>query len=225
MSGELSRASTTERVADVLRDRIAIGEVEPGARLIELEIARELGVSRSPVREALLRLSEEGLVEMVPYRGAIVVPLRRKRLQDLLDVRLALERFAIVRLCQASAPDAIEALRSHVERIAAALQRGDARAAVAADLAMHRALVALTDNAVLLRSFDGLLNQFRLYIRVTSKHYRRAEDLADEHRGLLAAIRDGNAVRAQEILDAHIRHGLDEALVALPPENLSSASD
>lgn len=218
MSEPLSRASTAMRVAEVLRERIVAGEVAPGERLVELEISRELGVSRSPIREALLRLAEEGLVTIVPYRGALVASLSRQRLQDLLEVRLALERYALSRLIARADEAAHATLLAHVETIERAVRARNARAAVDADMETHRAMIALAGNDVLLRSYDALLNQFRTYIRITSGHYERAEDLADEHRALLAALRERDATYAQAILDAHITHGLEEALDAAAPE-------
>ena len=95
-----ARSSTTDRVAESLRGRIADGDLAPGQRIIELDVSHDLGVSRSPIREALLRLVEEGLVTILPYRGAIVSPLRRERLVELLEFRLVMERFAIERMIE-----------------------------------------------------------------------------------------------------------------------------
>ncbi len=223
----LSRASTAERAADMLRARIASGALAPGERLVELEISRELGVSRSPIREALLRLSEEGLVKLLPYRGAIVAPLHRERLLELLEFRLALERFAIEKLIQGGDAGALASLRGHVIEISDAIRSGDMRGAVDADMRTHRAIVDFAGNALLSRAYEGLLNQFQLYIRLTSSHYERVEDLADEHVSLLDAIERGDLVMARRVLDAHILHGLDEALEEAPVDRPSepTASD
>ena len=110
----MERISTAARVADLLRERISAGEIEPGSRIVELDVARELAVSRSPIREALLKLSEEGLVQILPYRGAIVVALRREQIKELLEFRLALERFALERLLESRDAAALAMLREHV---------------------------------------------------------------------------------------------------------------
>ena len=121
MEQTFERASTAVRVAALLRERIAKRELAPGSRLVELDISRELGVSRSPVREALLRLAEEGLVEILPYRGAVVVPLDKARLAELLEFRLALEHFALERLVSSRDRDRIARLREHVGAMRAAI--------------------------------------------------------------------------------------------------------
>ncbi len=203
----LERSSTATRVAGVLRERIAKGELAPGSRVVELEISRELGVSRSPVREALLKLAEEGLVAIVPYRGAIVAPLQRERLAELLEFRLALEHFALDRLVQRDDTSTLDALRRNVVAIRAATRKGDRQRAVDEDLAAHRTMVAASGNALLQRAYEGVLAQIRLYIDVTTARYARPEDLADEHDALLRAIELRDASAARELLDAHIMHG------------------
>jgi len=207
--GRFSRASTATRVANVLRERIANGELAPGSRVVELEVSKELGVSRSPVREALLKLTEEGLVTTLPYRGAIVAPLQRERLTELLEFRLALEHFALDRLVQRAVARDLGVLRGHVAAMREALRAGDRQRAIDEDLAMHRAIVAMAGNALLERAYDGALAQIRLYIDVTSARYERAEDLAGEHDALLAAIERRDAEASRALLDAHITHGFD----------------
>lgn len=207
----LDRAPAATRIADVLRERIAAGLAAPGSRIVELEVARELGVSRSPVREALLRLSEEGLVAILPYRGAIVVPLQRRRLVELTEFRLALERFALERLVERGDKRALVRLRAHVAAIRRAVESGDRRHIADEDLAMHRTLVASAENALLERAYEGLLAQIRLYIGVTSARYERAEELAEEHEAILAEVERRDAPAARALLDAHVLHGFDES--------------
>ena len=213
----LERAPAATRVADLLRERIATGASAPGSRIVELDVARELGVSRSPVREALLRLSEEGLVAILPYRGAIVVPLQQRRFVELTEFRLALEHFALERLIEHGDERTIARLDAHAAAIRRALRTGNRERIVNEDLAMHRALVATAGNALLERAYDGLLAQIRLYIGVTSARYERAEELAEEHDALLAAVRRRDASAARARLDAHVRHGFDEPRAGSPP--------
>ncbi|HEY1653985.1 MAG TPA: GntR family transcriptional regulator [Candidatus Tumulicola sp.] len=212
IAAPLERESTATRVAAVLRDRIVEGTLAPGSRIVELEVSRELGVSRSPVREALLKLAEEGLAAIVPYRGAIVSPLRRERFVELTEFRIALERFALDRLTERADAGSLDALRARVAAMRRALHAGNRRSAVDEDLALHRAIVAMAGNALLERAYDGLLAQIRLYIHVTSARYQRSEELAEEHEALLAAIAARDFPRARAVLDAHILHGFSEAV-------------
>ena len=210
-AGALERPSTAARVAELLRERIAGGIAAPGSRIVELEVARELGISRSPVREALLQLSHEGLVAILPYRGdrshrAAAAAFRRTD-----GIRLALERFALERLIERNDSAAIAALRAHVAALRRALRTRDRERIVGADLDMHRALVASAGNAMLERAYEGLLAQIRLYIGVTTARYERAEELAEEHDAMLDAANRGDSASARALLDAHVRHGYDEA--------------
>jgi DNA-binding GntR family transcriptional regulator len=214
----MERVSTAARVADLLRRRISSGEIEPGSRIVELDVAREFSVSRSPIREALLKLSEEGLVQILPYRGAIVVALRREQINELLEFRLALERFALERLLAGRDRKALDMLKEHVVEISDAIAAKDFKRAVEADLETHRAIVALAGNQLLAQAYDGLLTRIRIYIRITSAYYERVEDLADEHVALLDAVERGDAGLAQRILDAHILHGFSEALDHAPAD-------
>lgn len=209
-SAPFERASTAARVAALLRDRIGSGAIAPGTRVIELEVARELGVSRSPVREALLKLAEEGLVAILPYRGAIVTPLRDERLAELMEFRLVLERFALDRLLERVSKAAVARLRARLTAMRRALRAGDRRRAIDEDLALHRAIVAMAGNALLERAYESLLAQIRLYIDATSARYDRFDELADEHASLIAAIERRAFPEARALLDAHILHGFRE---------------
>jgi len=210
MEKTFERASTAVRVASVLRERIARGELRPGSRLIELDISRELGVSRSPVREALLRLAEEGLVEILPYRGAMVVPLDKTRLAELLEFRLALEHFALERLVEKNDRAEIARLRELLNTLRAAIAQGDRQATIDADLAMHREMIAMAGNALVERSFESIIVQIRLYIDVTSARYERADDLATEHEAFFTAVERGEFLMSRKLLDAHIMHGFED---------------
>lgn len=210
MEKTFERASTAVRVASVLRERIAKGELQPGSRLIELDISHELGVSRSPVREALLRLADEGLVEILPYRGAMVVTLDNARLTELLQFRLALEHFALERLVEKGDRAEIARLRERVKELRAAIKRGDRQSTIDADLAMHREMIAMAGNRLVERAYESLLVQIRLYIDVTSAQYERAEDLATEHEAFFDAVERGEFLMSRKLLDAHIMHGFED---------------
>jgi DNA-binding GntR family transcriptional regulator len=168
------------------------------------------------VREALLRLAEEGLVEISPYRGAVVVELQRERFVELMEFRLALEHFALERLIERYDAPVMRELRSHLNMMRVAFAGRDRRAAVDQDLAMHRAIVASAGNALLERSYESLLARIRLYIDVTSARYGRAEELVEEHEALLVAIERRDGATARRLLDEHVTHGLDELQVTRP---------
>lgn len=211
----VNRSSTSDLVADYLRKRIENGPLRPGKRITEPEIAEALGVSRSPVREALLQLSKEGLVTIVPYRGAIVSKLQRDRFNELFHFRLNLEEFAIARVVELASNAQIENLRTYVERIRKAAAAGDSVRCVDADLRLHEYLVSLSRNSFLRRTYGEMLSLMRLYIRLTATHYENLSTMADDHEALIQALFERDVRRARKLLRDHIEYGFQAALTKL----------
>ena len=214
----LERASTAARTAGFLRARIADGTLKPGQRISELALSAQLRISRSPIREALSQLSLEGLVESVPYKGSYVKALDARRLQNLVELRIALEDFAVRRVVERAAPDAIDNLSVLIDAVRVHANAGDFDGAVEADLRVHEYLIGLVGNALLTQTYSSMLNELRLYIGITSRHYTRFGDLATEHAALLSAIRKHRADEAARLLTQHITHGLKAALEQLDME-------
>jgi len=208
----LDRTSTAGKVAEYLRKRIATGRLQPGDRIPELGVCAALSVSRSPVREALMHLAQEGLVTIVPYKGALVSPLERKRFEDLLHFRVALEEFAVTRAIELAEDSEIARLAIHIGKIRAAAASKDLAGAIEADLASHEFLVSLARNELLARAYGEMLNQLRLYLRLTITHYEHMEELADEHEMLLEAMNARRKASARRLIRAHIEHGFDAAV-------------
>ena len=209
---QIDRSSTAKRVASYLRAQIAQGKIEPGVRLSELALSAELGVSRSPIREALALLAGEGLVRVVPYKGTFVTALSKDRLQDLLDFRLALEQFAVRRAIERATPQDFDHFETLIGGIATQAERRNFHGAVDADLAAHEYLVEIAGSAHLAQAYRAMLGELRLYIAQTSRHYERPGDLATEHAVLLAAMRNRNTDEAISLIAAHISHGFNRAL-------------
>ncbi len=209
---QMDRASTARRVAELLRRRIADGKIEPGERLNELALSGELGVSRSPIREALALLAGEGLVRVVPYKGTFVTALSNERLKDLLDFRLALEEFAVRRAVERAQPKDWDHLESLIAEIAAQADMRNLSGAVDADLRVHQYLIELAGSPLLSRTYGAMLGEMRLYIAQTVRHYQGPIELATEHRAFLEAARRRDVAGATALIAAHISHGFSSAL-------------
>jgi len=207
--------STANRVAEHLRRRIADGVLKPGERIIELEIAAALEVSRSPIREALLVLSQEGLVTLLPYRGAIVSKLTKARFEQLLRFRLMLEDFSVVCAVNNAADNDIRAFREHIALIRQAAQTGNFLECVEADLRAHSYLIGLSGNAFLERTYTDTISLMRMYIRIAGMYYRHIAELADEHEQLIDALLARDVERARAVMRKHIEHGFEEAHATL----------
>lgn len=141
----LERRSTSERVAEQLREEIFGGRLQPGARLREIAISESLGVSRRTVREALLLLAEQRLVTHERHRGAMVREFTRADIRDLYRARRTLECEG-ARNAPFAGAEARQALDAAFERLVAALRAGDARGTVRSDLEFHGSVVALAES-------------------------------------------------------------------------------
>jgi DNA-binding GntR family transcriptional regulator len=213
---ELGRISTAGKVVEYLRRAIETGALSPGGRITELEISGKLGVSRSPVREALATLAQEGVVTIIPYRGAIVSTVDAGRFAGLAAFRLVLEEFA-VRECIAHASELDYArITNEIEKLRKRARTGNVSATLEADLHVHQTIVSCANNPFLERTYAELLGHFRLYATLmTTADYQNLEDLADEHERWIEAVRRGDAAGALAIVRAHNELGVTEALERL----------
>lgn len=190
-----------EQIAEHIRGDVLAGALEPGQRLREQVLATRYGVSRGPIRDALLQLTQEGVLEAKPNCGVTVSRPPGASLQPLIvDLRRRIEVFAVERACEGLSEAQVAALAGHVSALGAACQAGDVGATVRHDMAFHRVLVEA--------SGEGVVD---LWLPIVSRmllHYTRHEDLMDsyrEHAAILAAIRAGDSEAAVAALDRNIQ--------------------
>ena len=204
----VSVPSRTEAVLDALKHAILTGRLSPGRPLVETELAAQLGVSKTPVREALKTLSGAGLVTMSPYKGASVRTVDDALAHSVYDIRLLLEPEAVRRSAGRG-----EAGRASWQAAEAALDAAD-RASDRADRQQanrefHRALYADCGNELMLSILDGLRDQTALVSTAVWARNATWDREAAEHRAILAAIRAGRAEDAAALLEEHIRAFVD----------------
>jgi DNA-binding GntR family transcriptional regulator len=199
--------SNAERAYQATKDQIVTGRARGGQLLSEVEVATQLGVSRTPVHEAFLRLAAEDLLELLPRRGAIVVPVSPRDAIDLLEMRLALEVAAVRRLCRTPvAVDAVFAeLTDLIEEQRRSAASGDLQLFAAADDAFHRRIVEVSGNAIAQR-FYGVLSdrQRRMMADAVSAASARVTLLIDEHDELASAIAQRDVARFEATLVSHL---------------------
>lgn len=193
--------SSGQRAYRVTKDQILSGEIRGGQLLSEVEVANQLGVSRTPVHEAFLRLAAEDLLEMLPRRGAVVVPVPSREATDLLEMRLALETAAVRRLCRS--PEAVDQLFTELTDLVDQQRRGaaagNAQQFASADDAFHRRIVDVAGNAIAQRFYDSLSDrQRRMMAAVARSDSARLAQIMAEHGDLITAIgaRDVQAFEA-----------------------------
>lgn len=195
-----------ELVARKLREAILSGRFQPGQRLLERELVARMGVSRTPIREALRKLEREGLVSTVPYKGPAVSKFTPQAAREVYEVRAALEGRAAALFARRTDPEAIARMRGHVRDAERALARRQAAGVLAANNAFHDELAAASGN-ILLRSLIANLQDRIVLLRVESLSYpgRRSRSIA-EHKAIVRMIERGNAEGARRLVEQHVMH-------------------
>ncbi|WP_353952295.1 GntR family transcriptional regulator [Knoellia sp. S7-12] len=206
-TGKKHVAVLRDSVQDALRDRVISGQLPPGSRLVERQLAQELDVSRVPVREALRALEREGFVEERPTRGMVVRRLSDDDLETLYQVRSALEEILCRRLVRTLDEQGLDRLQAVVDRTAAAIDSGDSEGAVAANASFHEVLVEEADSRVLASVIEPVAGQIRWLL---SQH-SDVGTMNAEHQVILAALRDRDADRAIEACRHHLISSRAEA--------------
>jgi DNA-binding GntR family transcriptional regulator len=199
----VERTVLREQIKEILLERILRGELEPGERLVETRLARELGTSQAPVREALRDLQLLRLVESEPFRGARVREVDDAQLLPVFPVRAALEDLA-AREAAVRAEGDVRTLEREVAEMRRAAGRGDWRSQISADLAFHRALVELAGNEPLLQSWLVLGIDVSTAFATYWTYWDQA-DLAEFHVPIVDAVRSGDAARAGAEARKHVR--------------------
>ena len=199
--------SRTEAVLDAIKRAILAGELRPGQSLVETELAQLLGVSKTPVREALKTLAGAGLVTMSAYRGATVRAIDPASAAAIYDLRLLLEPEAVRRAVGRGAAEASPVQASWASAHAA-LTASDAATDQAqrslANREFHRALYLACGNSLLVKTLDDLRDQTALVSALSWEQAPSWQQEAAEHQAILAAARRGSATEAAALLRAHI---------------------
>jgi DNA-binding GntR family transcriptional regulator len=190
-----------QSVYEVLVELVVGGALRPGQHLVEAELARQLGVSRQPVREALHRLEAEGWVDLRPSQGAYVHVPTDTEVDQLLDVRELLEGATARLAARAATPEAVTSLRATWQDGIAAVESGDVAATVAANNDFHAAVAAIAGNVVLAELSEIVGRRVRWYYRQVAP--ARGHESWSEHAELVAAIEAGDEDRAAALARVH----------------------
>lgn len=201
-----SAPPASRRVYDHVRRALLDGSLEDGVLLSEGDVAAEVGVSRTPVREAFLQLESEGMLALYPKRGALVVPVTARETRELFAARALVEADALrTVLARPADPALLAELRGVLDDQRRHAGGDDLLAAADADRRLHRAWVAAAGNRVLLRFFDGLRDrQDRVTVAMLRRGGTRPAELRAEHEALVAAVQAHDAERAAALVVAHL---------------------
>lgn len=199
--------SLGELIAKELRPRIWEGDIPAEQRLTETELAQEFQVSRSSAREALQLLKHEGLVEMIPRRGAFVRRYSDQDLDDLYAARLLLETYAFQEASSRITKDGYQNLMGIVGDMERAFLTDDWRSLGDLDLAFHVTVVKWSGNSVIVSLYDSIRGPIRASIGIPRLEGHRRELVVAEHRDLVQMLRDGDKERIREAITVNIQNG------------------
>jgi DNA-binding GntR family transcriptional regulator len=206
--------SAAARVYAHVKERLLDGSFPGGALLSENELSQQLGLSRTPVRQAFVQLEAEGLLELYPKRGALVVPVAASEIEDVFEARLLVEEHCARRAATAGGAPLAAELAEAIAEQEAAIGTGDGGMAEFAksDRRFHRAIVAAAGNAILTRLYDALRDrQQRIAAVSLARSPGDAARFVDEHRGIADALGRADATEACELVSAHLRSARDTA--------------
>lgn len=200
--------STPALIARALRRAVSDGTFPPGAQMGEAALARSLGVSRGPLREAMQRLTQEGLLVSHRNRGLFVADLTPEEVEDMYLLRTTIETAALDRVLDLGlGEETADALDAAVDAMAALADAPRSAAMVAADLDFHHALVEAASSPRLSRVHETVLVETSMCLHAMSGTYTDAESRLAEHRAIAAAVRSGKAGPARTLLVEHMRDG------------------
>jgi len=213
MSSLIERPATvSNRVFDTIRQAIVQLQLKPGDPLSEAEMARQLGVSRQPVREAFIKLAEVGLVEIRPQRGTLVVMISRREVENARFIREALEVAVVRKAAKEARPEHHGRLDAIIARQRAASQAGDLAEFLRQDEAFHQAIAQSADCERAWRLLENLKAQMDRVRYLSLDDATPVDVLIDQHAAIARGIAQGDADAAEAAMKAHLR----EILTSLP---------
>jgi len=210
----IGQRSLSDEAADAIREQILAGRFRRGERLVEARIARELRVSRGPVRDAFKLLRSEGLVADEPRRGTFVVALTANDVNEIYDLRAALEWAAARAVAHNDPAGKLPELAAILDSMSAAVAAKDVHAVASADLAFHEALCRLSGNTRILAVFSQHVPTLRTLLMV-DQHLYSGREIAEQHRPILEAIAAGDSNLAAALVEAHVRRAKAQVLAFL----------
>ncbi len=208
---QIKNLSMQEQTLDTLREAILTGELKPGQSLIEMDLSRQLGVSRAPIREALRILNSEGLIETIPYHGTTVRRLSKADIEEIYSMRSLLETFAVEQVIRARNPEHLQRLLDKVEQMILAGRDNNINTVNILDRDFHDALIDMSGHSLLLSMWQTVAMKVRQVMALVNRRNTDLTQIARNHLPLLEAMEQGDVPRAVELLQKHIASAGDLA--------------
>lgn len=193
-------------VFNTLREAILTGDIEPGERLMEIKLADKLGVSRTPIREAIRMLQLEGLVNMTPRKGTVVAEISKEDLKNVLEVRKVLEELAVEKACENITEKEICELKDNLKEFKSAIKKKNPSDIAKIDVIFHDIIYKATGNDRLIQILFNIREQMYRYRLEYIKDQDTRQTVVKDHENLIEAILNKNVDDAKRIIVGHIEH-------------------
>ncbi len=208
-----ARTQLWENVLVLLRQAIVSGKLPPGTRLLETDLARDLGVSRWPVRQAIMRLEQERLVATYPNRGAYVIGLTIDHVREIYALRRLLEVYAVKQAAARLSPEHLQQLRAFTKQMGEAAQRDDAEAMSAADMEFHRLLFRIAGSERLLEMWELISAPTRALLIISApRDQYLPSGVVQRHETLLQALETRDPEQIGAAFTAHLNAAEERAI-------------
>lgn len=211
-----------ELVFETIREAIINGVLKPGERLMEIQLAEELGVSRTPIREAIRKLELEGFVVMVPRKGAYVADISLKDIADVFEIRGALEGLAAQLAAERATDEELEEMERMLVEIGEAIENKDVERLVETDTRFHEVLFRASRNERLTQILSLLREQIHSYRMRTLAHPARMRVALEEHRTLVEALAQRDPETARRVAQEHIESAENSLMALISAESQAS---
>ena len=193
-----------EIVYEELKRQIMIGEIPPGTRMMEVELADDMGVSRTPIREAIRKLEKEGLVSIEPRRGAYASEISIKDMVDVLEVREFLEGMAAGLASKRITEEETEAIKHAVEAYRDAVESGNTEEIIREDEIFHKLIVDCSGNKTLIQMINQVQELALRFRYIYYEDFSRYQNMPNEHQEILDAVLTGDPETARKVADEHV---------------------
>lgn len=210
-----------ELVLDAIREAIISGTLKPRERLMEIQMAEELGVSRTPIREALRKLELEGFIVMVPRKGAYVADFSFKDIADIFEIRAALEGLAASLAAERITDEELENMERLMVEKAEAISQNDIERIVDVDTKFHEAIYQASRNKRLWNIISNLREQIQRFRATSLAHPGRSKQSLEEHRSIVEAIQARDAQASRQVAQEHIENAENSMIDAIKKDGLS----
>ncbi len=194
----------SDQVTEILYRKVLTGALAPGERINEVDLARTLGISRNPIREALRRLEERGILMSSPRRGAFVRTVTSEDIDDTFRFRTLVESFALRNAMPRMTDQHIDELQSIIDKMVEAASRGQGSVVIELDVFFHRRICELSGSRWALRAFNDLYAEVRLLMAVSEQYFESMEASSSAHYRVVEALRTHDPEQAVAAMVAHI---------------------